>query len=570
MFDFDALPEENTPISRPCSSELDTPSEPSFGQSESNGFDSDASTTDTSSTRRDAFVQFDKGFVFGVATSAYQIEGAANHDGRTPSTWDQFSHTPGKTVGGDTGDIACDHYHRFRTDVGIMAKLGIKAYRFSISWSRLIPDGNGYVNPAGVQFYSDLIDELLRNGIQPWVTLYHWDLPLCLERRYGGWLCPSKEMVRVFGVFARACFKHFGDRVTKWMTVNEPYCTATMGYMDGTQPPGNISNPSREPYIVAHNLLLAHAEAVRIYRTEFNSQGGSIGIVLNINYRKAFDSSSELDTRAAQRCMDFEFGWFADPVFHGDYPERMRKTCGDRLPSFTARERRLLKGSSDFLGVNYYYATFAAALPERINRRRKSGGVNPGLSWYDDLGVQMKKDPGWEKTDMGWFVTPWALHEVLMYVHHRYKPQHGIIITENGCAHEPMQTAILDALEGALKPREYNPEAPPTEDFDGETYEDPQRVRFIRQHLLSVQKAIDFGADVQGYFVWSLLDNFEWAEGYAKRFGIVRVDYSTQKRTIKASGRFYADVIADGGFHIPEATDTYSASYRRPSVPGYS
>mmetsp|Transcript_80184 Transcript_80184/g.144784 ORF Transcript_80184/g.144784 Transcript_80184/m.144784 type:complete len:672 (-) Transcript_80184:29-2044(-) len=530
------------------------------------------------------FLEFPEGFVFGAATAAYQLEGAANEGGRLPSIWDKFSRREGATANGATGDVACDHYHRFRDDVGIMAQLGIKAYRFSISWSRLIPEGEGAVNKEGATFYSDLIDALLEKGIEPWVTLYHWDLPLELEERFRGWLGPKRRIVAAFGAFARACFRLFGSRVKRWMTINEPYCIAIMGYASGSHAPGRHQQPATEPYLVAHNLLLAHAEAVRIYRTEFLAkQGGQIGIVLNVSFREASNSADDLELRAAQRLLDFELGWFADPIFKGDYPARMRETCGERLPKFTKAERALLLGSSDFLGVNYYFATFASAPKQRVaqvaqseeddilspvSKRRASGGLLPGVTFWGDVGVRTEKDPGWESTDMGWAVTPWGLREVALLVTKTYAPPCGVVITENGCAFETAKSQSMDADARALVPQPYDPSCKDvlSEDFANETFADHQRVRFLRTHLSVLHSAIAGGANVQGFFVWSLMDNFEWSEGYGKRFGIVRVDYTSQKRTIKESGRFYSDVVRRHGLDELSQGELFAATFKRPST----
>jgi len=358
--------------------------------------------------------------------------------------------------------------------------------------------------------------------------------------------------------------------VKRWMTINEPYCVSVLGHGLGTHAPGRFWKPAIEPYVVGHNLLLAHAEAVRIYRTEFAVQGGKIGIVLNVNFRKALDSSSELEQRAAQRCLDFELGWFADPIFKGDYPARMRQTCDQRLPSFTEDERTALRGSSDFLGINYYFATFVSApLASSRAGRRMSGGIKAGSSCWADRGVNFEKDPAWECTDMGWSITPWGLHALLNHVHKEYAPPHGIVVTENGCAIEPPKSTALDELvPESLIPKPWNGEA--LEDFKGDTLFDAQRERFIRCHLSSVHDAITDGADVRGYFVWSLMDNFEWSEGYHRRFGIVRVDYATQRRTLKESARMYAELLRSRGLERPDEFLWFNASFRRPSIQGYS
>lgn len=521
----------------------------------------DDSSGDSDQDAREALklLTFPDDFVFGVATAAYQIEGAAKEGQRSPSIWDEFSK---KLIA--TGDVACDHYHLFREDVAIMARLGIKAYRFSISWSRLIPTGEGNVSPIGEKFYSDLIDELLMRDIEPWVTLYHWDMPAVLEKKFGGWLGRKRDVMRAFGHFARSCFTRFGNRVKRWMTINEPYCVAIMGYAHGVHPPGRGLHagiePSTEPYAAGHNLLLAHSEAVRIYKQEgfAERQGGIIGIVLNMDYRRAFDSKHEADRDAAQRYMDFYFGWFADPVFFGCYPESMRKRCGARLPYFTQDEAKLLKGSSDFLGLNLYSGSFVAAPGTRQIDQP---------CWFTDIGARTKADPAWEKTDCKWPVTPWALREGLLYVHKRYSPPCGVYVTENGCAFEGQASADVDRREpGALVPRpRLGPCAAMNFQDDSKLTDDPERVRFLRAHVIAIHEALGREVDVRGCFVWSLLDNFEWVEGYGKRFGIVRVDYPTQRRSIKKSGHVYADIIKRRALSPLRPEEEFRTSFRRTS-----
>lgn len=324
-------------------------------------------------------VQLPPGFQLGTATAAYQIEGAASTGGRGASIWDWFASLEGKTDNGDTGAVACDHYNLWREDVALIARLGFKAYRFSISWSRVLPDGrrgenDGGVNEAGVAFYGSLIDALVAAGIEPIVTLYHWDLPLMLEHGGDpdepmGWL--NKETARAFASYAGLCFERFGDRVKTWITVNEPWCCAALGYCSGEFAPGRSSSPATEPYACAHNLLLGHAFAVEVYDTHFRaSQGGKIAITLNMDWKFPKDPQSVGDVAATERALDWGLGWFADPVYTGDYPPAMRKTCGERLPAFTPEESALLKGSNDFFGLNSYVerraaAAAAAATPAR-------------------------------------------------------------------------------------------------------------------------------------------------------------------------------------------------------------
>ncbi|CAE7244217.1 BGLU7 [Symbiodinium sp. KB8] len=493
---------------------------------------------------KSSFLAFPKPFVFGVATSAYQIEGAANMHGRKPSIWDEFSHKPGTTNDGATGDVACDHYHLFKEDVALMSSLNVKAYRFSISWSRILPDGTGHINEEGIKFYSDLIDSLLSAGIDPWVTLYHWDLPATLD-----WLGPKEPITSAFSTYARTCFKHFGDRVKNWITLNEPWCSAVLGYNTGDHAPGYTDAGECAPYIAGHNMLLAHAEAVRVFREEFADQEGQIGISLNADWRQPMESTSE-DRRAARRAMDFSLGWFAQPVFHGDYPECMKETCGDRLPTFTPHESALLKGSSDFFGLNSYSANFAKVAQQPLE----------GSGYWNDIGVEWwHTDPDWERSDMGWPIVPWSLREILLFIQERYSPLGGIIITENGCACESEESADLDCRSDALTPVAWAGDVGRHQ--ADMTFDDPERVRFFRAHLSAVHAAISRGADVRGYFAWSFLDNFEWAEGYAKRFGIVRVDFPTQERMLKSSARFLANVFETSGLEAPCKEEQYAGKF---------
>lgn len=422
-----------------------------------------------------------------------------------------------------------------------MSSLNVKAYRFSISWSRILPDGTGHINEEGIKFYSDLIDSLLSAGIDPWVTLYHWDLPATLD-----WLGPKEPITSAFSTYARTCFKHFGDRVKNWITLNEPWCSAVLGYNTGDHAPGYTDAGECAPYIAGHNMLLAHAEAVRVFREEFADQEGQIGISLNADWRQPMESTSE-DRRAARRAMDFSLGWFAQPVFHGDYPECMKETCGDRLPTFTPHESALLKGSSDFFGLNSYSANFAKVAQQPLE----------GSGYWNDIGVEWwHTDPDWERSDMGWPIVPWSLREILLFIQERYSPLGGIIITENGCACESEESADLDCRSDALTPVAWAGDVGRHQ--ADMTFDDPERVRFFRALLSAVHAAISRGADVRGYFAWSFLDNFEWAEGYAKRFGIVRVDFPTQERMLKSSARFLANVFETSGLEAPCKEEQYA------------
>lgn len=459
-------------------------------------------------------LRFPDGFIWGTATASYQIEGAANEDGRGSSIWDAFSHTAGKTSNGDTGDVACDHYHLFESDVQLMADMGLKTYRFSISWSRLLPrglyDSKTDVNPKGIEFYNNLIDCLLSKGIEPYVTLYHWDLPLALQLEYDGWLNKEKIVV-AFEKYAKLCFQTFGDRVKNWITLNEPWCCAFLGYETGEHAPGRKVRPGHEPYQAAHSLLLAHAHAVNVYRSEFaQTQHGRIGITLNCNWCEPLpcDDPQQYNhnKKAAERALEFELGWFADPIYFGDYPTAMKETCAERLPSFTTEEKALIKGSSDFFGLNHYSTSYGAPGPD-----------SKVESYSADVNVTYSADPSWSKTDMGWSVVPFGIGKLLEWIDARYKPVGGILVTENGCA---VDEPTLDAATS-----------------------DTFRTDFYRSYLTHVHRAVTKGVDVKGYFAWSFCDNFEWAFGYTKRFGLHFVDYESQKRYPKGSSKWYSKVI---------------------------
>lgn len=457
-------------------------------------------------------LRFPDGFTWGAATSSYQIEGAWLEGGKGLSVWDAFVHTPGKTQNGDTGDVACDHYHRSREDVALMAELGLTAYRFSIAWPRIQPTGYGLPNPAGIRFYSELIDALLEHGITPWATLHHWDLPLALHLEHDGWLNP--RMAGFFGEYARICFEHFGDRVKHWITLNEPWVTAVLGYGQGLFAPGRVSRV--EPYRSAHEMLRAHGRAVEIYRGDFQPrQGGVIGITNNCDWREPLTDSDE-DRAAAERAREFFLGWFADPLYRGDYPLSMRERVGERLPAFSSEDVALIRGSNDFFGLNHYTTMYAAHAPGSDVGRDTS--ANAGL--IQDQEVSLSRDPTWPLTDMEWPIVPEGCRKLLEWVDQRYdRPE--IVLTENGCAFdEPV-------VDGAVH--------------------DQRRIEFLEAYLAECHRAIQRGVRLQGYFVWSLLDNFEWASGYSKRFGIHHVDFETGHRLPKASARWYAEVIQRGG-----------------------
>jgi beta-glucosidase len=455
---------------------------------------------------------FPKDFIWGAATSAYQIEGGHDGDGRGPSIWDAFAAIPGKTHRGEDGRRACDHYHRYADDVALMKALGLKAYRFSISWPRLQPTGRRKINKAGIAFYDRLIDVLLENEITPWVTLYHWDLPLALQLEQDGWLNP--EMPAFFAEYAALCFEYFGDRVKHWLTLNEAWVAAILGYAQGIFAPGRIS--LEEPYRAGHHLLLAHSAAVQVYRQKYQpTQKGLIGMANNCDWREPA-TDHDIDKDAAQRALEFFLGWFADPVYTGDYPETMRSRLGDRLPTFTDQEAQDLKGSIDFFGLNHY----TTALTEYCDDPTGKTPVylNGGIT--EDQDIRLFNAPDWDQTAMEWGIVPWGCRKLLHWIDSRYDHP-PIVITENGSAFD-------DEMENGQ-------------------VNDQRRIDFLAGYITECQRAIAEGVDLRGYFVWSLLDNFEWALGYTKRFGIHHVNFATQERTPKASAKWYAEVIGLNG-----------------------
>ncbi|MEP7323712.1 MAG: GH1 family beta-glucosidase [Saprospiraceae bacterium] len=451
--------------------------------------------------------QFPKDFIWGGATSSYQIEGAWNEDGKGPSIWDVFTMIPGKVKNFENGNTACDHYHKIKEDVALMKQIGLKAYRFSISWSRIFPAGRGEINQRGIDFYNTLINELIANEITPWVTLYHWDLPAALEFELGGWL--GEEISDVFAVYADTCFKSFGDRVKNWITINESWVVAILGYGLGVFAPGKKSMDY--PYLAGHHLILAHAKAVDVYRKKYQTiQQGKIGITNNCDWREPLTDSVE-DHAAAERALEFFLAWFADPIYKGDYPSSMKDRLGTRLPTFTEEEKILIKGSSDFFGLNHYTTMYAADATDH----KEEGSVygNGGLS--EDQDVNLSVSPDWKMTSMQWAIVPWGCKKLLLWISDRYHHPE-IIITENGCAFNEQ------LIEGTIN--------------------DIDRIEFFRGYLSAIQEAIQAGAKVNGYFIWSLMDNFEWALGYDKRFGIIYVDKDLN-RILKESAVWYGKVI---------------------------
>jgi beta-glucosidase len=444
------------------------------------------------------------GFRFGVATAAYQIEGAYDEDGRGPSIWDTFSHTPGRTLGGATGDTACDHYHRHRDDVALLRELGVDSYRFSIAWTRLLPEGVGPVNPKGLDFYDRLIDELLAAGIAPAVTLYHWDLPQALEDR-GGWrVRPTAE---AFAEYAALAGQRFGDRVARWITLNEPFCSAFVGYAEGRHAPG--ATEGRGALAAAHHLLVGHGLAVSALRA---AGAQEVGITLNLDRIHAASDSPE-DLAALRRAEVLHNDVWAEPLLAGRYPEHEAQTWAGladgpwRLPG----DLDLIGSPLDFLGVNFYRPITVAAAPHRE--------ADPALRSAVDIGVAELDPYGTRHTTMGWPVVPAAFTELLRELRARYPRLPPVWITENGSAE--VDTVSPDGL-----------------------VHDTDRIGYVAAHLAAVADAIAAGVDVRGYYVWSLLDNFEWARGYDQRFGLVRVDYDTLTRTPKDSYHWYRGLIA--------------------------
>lgn len=445
---------------------------------------------------------FPEDFLWGAATSSYQIEGSPLADGAGPSNWHLFSHEPGRTVNGDTGDVACDHYRRWRDDIELMRRLQLNSYRFSLAWNRILPDGTGAVNAAGLDFYERLVDGLLEAGIRPLPTLYHWDLPAALDER-GGWA--NRDSADWFADYAEIVWRRLGDRVDRWTTLNEPWVIVDAGFVHGVHAPG--VRDLGKAALAAHNLLRAHGEAVG----RFRSLGkGEIGIVVNLEPKDpASESPADLHaTRLAEAYMN---RWYLDPLLLGSYPEEMAEIFGGAWPDFPGDDFATIRRPVDFLGLNYYTRS--------VNRYDPDASPVPA--------AQVRQE-GAEYTDMGWEVRPASLREVLLWMKDRYGNP-VIYITENGAA-------VPD----------------PAPDGEGRV-RDPRRTAYLRSHLRACREAMDLGVRLRGYFVWSLLDNLEWAAGYAKRMGLVRVNFSTQERTIKDSGYFYRDVITSRGAAIPEA-----------------
>ncbi|KAI3443434.1 hypothetical protein Pfo_000099 [Paulownia fortunei] len=487
-------------------------------------------------TRQD----FDSDFVFGAATSAYQVEGGYKSAGKAMSNWDVFSMCqPAKIVDGSNGCVSINQYSRYKDDVTLMKKIGLDAYRFSISWSRILPGGrlSAGVNTDGVKYYNDLIDALLSQGIEPYVTLLHFDVPYCLEEEYGGFLSP--KIVQDFVEYAEVCFFEFGDRVKYWITINEPWSFTHNGYITGNFPPCHGSSstqtgiirhrvargvdqtvvggdPSTEPYIVAHYLILAHAAAVDAYRKNYQAvQEGKIGITnMTTWYDPLYDTDE--DIAAASRAVDFMWGWFVAPIVTGDYPPVMRERVGNRLPTFTVDQTKLVKGSYDFIGLNYYTTNYAAYKPT-------PSGAKP--TYYTDQEVEFSTERDGikigEQAGSDWlFIVPEGIYKLLMHTKEKYNNP-LIYITENGV--DEKNDRSLSITQARI---------------------DKTRVKYHQDHLAYVKKAVQDGpVNVKAYFLWALFDNYEWTEGYTVRFGLFYVDYTNLTRYPKSSAIWYMNFL---------------------------
>lgn len=450
-----------------------------------------------------AFIQFPTDFQWGAATAAYQIEGAAREDGRTDSIWDVFSHTPGKTVNGDTGDIACDHYHRWKDDIALMKRIGLKAYRFSISWPRILPEGSGRVNQAGIDFYSRLVDELLAAGIRPKVTLYHWDLPASVGN---GWL--ERTTADAFAELASVCAHTLGDRVKDWVTINEPWCASILSYTIGEHAPG--LHDLYSGLKAGHHLLLAHGLAVPVIRQE--CKAARIGIALNLSPQYT-NGTTPADQQAVRHADGAFNRWFLDAVHGRGYPADILADYA-RMGALSSTDPDFVRpgdfdqfaAPTDFLAINYYSRSIVrAADPQH----------------FDPAAIERLPAPADNQTEMGWEVFPFGLYELLSRVYWEYKPAE-LIISENGASYSDGPDA-----SGRIR--------------------DERRIAYLHSHIAAVGRAIQSGVPVTGYYQWSLMDNFEWAFGYTQRFGMVYVDFATQQRLPKDSAWWYQKVIEQNG-----------------------
>lgn len=447
--------------------------------------------------------QFPNDFEWGTATASYQIEGAWNTDGKGECIWDRFSHTPGNIVDGSNGDVACDFFHNYKEDIALLKKLGIQVYRMSISWPRVIPNGIGEVNRKGVEFYRNVLQCLRDNGVKCALTIYHWDLPQKLQDK-GGW--GNREIVGWFEEYAKLLFREFGDLVDYWITLNEPICTAMNGHWHGEHAPGY--HDFSLALQVTHHLLMSHGAAVKAYRS--SGLTAPIGITLNMNYSYPLNPESSEDVEAAKRDLMHNNCLYGDPVYLGEYPKELFDYYASQnvtLPDIHEGDMELIKQPLDFFGLNNYQADFVKA--DQTEWPLNARLVHTGL----------------DKTDANWQVTPEGFFDLLTWINKRYKPA-KLIITENGAAGNDWVN-----IEGAV--------------------EDTNRIDFLRRYLIQVKRAIDEGVPVCGYYVWCFCDNFEWAWGMARRFGIVYVDYKTQKRIPKNSALWLSETIKNNGFEAP-------------------
>lgn len=473
---------------------------------------------------------FPTNFLFGTASSSYQYEGAYNSDGKGQSNWDNFTHGGrGIVVDGSNGDIAVDHYHRYQEDINLLEDLEVNSHRLSISWARILPKGRfGEVNWAGIDFYNKLLDALLLKGIQPFVTLSHYDIPQELEERYGGLLSPQSQ--EDFAFYADLCFKTFGDRVKYWITFNEPNYLVSLGYRSGVYPPCRCSgslaivtciegDSEKEPFVAAHNIILSHAAAVDIYRTKYQAeQRGKIGIVVSHEWYEPM-SNSTADKLATERARSFTFNWILDPIIFGKYPKEMEDVLGSLLPEFSSNEKKKLKKGLDFIGINYYTAFYVQdCIYTKCDSR---SGTSRTEGSYLTSGYRNGVSIG-EATPFSWFnIYPQGMEKTVTYVKDRYNNT-PMFITENGYGQQDDPNLTLE-----------------------DQLNDFKRIKYMKSHIEALSTAIRKGADVRGYFAWSLLDNFEWIYGYTVRYGFHHVDYATLKRTPRLSASWYKQFIAN-------------------------
>ena len=440
--------------------------------------------------------RFPSNFIWGAATSAYQIEGSPLADGAGPSIWQRFAHTPGMMANGDTGDVACDHYRRYKDDVQLMRALGLQSYRFSVAWGRVLPEGIGRINHKGLDFYSRLVDELLENGIAPTATLFHWDLPAALDDR-GGWL--NRDSAQWFAEYAEVLFKALDGRVKRWSTINEPWVVTDGGYLHGALAPGHRNK--YEAPIAAHNLMRASGAGIQAYRATGRHE---IGVVFNIEPKYPASNRPE-DIAATRRAQAYMNEQFADPALLGSYPPELKEVFGDAWPDFPAADFQLTKQPVDFVGINYYTRAVVR---------------------HDETAYPLKAVPVRQRnrthTETGWEVYEQGLVDTLKWFRDRYGDI-PLYVTENGAAFYDSPVAETDVVE------------------------DPLRTTYLQKHLRALHECIEAGVNLKGYYAWSLLDNLEWSLGFSKRFGLYHVDFDTQKRTPKASAKFYAQVIESQG-----------------------